>query len=211
MIFTDTHCHIHESSYEDGEGAYRRALAAGVGRMLVVGTNDQSSEEAVAFARSHEQAWASLGLHPHDAKTGLDGVSFLDTILRESTDRIVAIGEIGLDYFYDNSPREMQIDLLHAQIELAQSYNLPVIFHVREAFSDFWPIFDQYKGLTGVLHSFTDNVSNMEQALSRDLLIGINGIATFAKDRQDVYRVIPSDKYAARNRCAVLDTNPTSW
>lgn len=66
-----------------------------------------------------------------DAKTGLDGVSFLDTILRESTDRIVAIGEIGLDYFYDNSPREMQIDLLHAQIELAQSYNLPVIFHVR--------------------------------------------------------------------------------
>ena len=83
----------------------------------------------------------------------------------------------------------MQIDLLHAQIELAQSYNLPVIFHVREAFADFWPIFDQYKGLRGVLHSFTDNVSNMEQALSRDLLIGINGIATFAK----------------------LDTNPTSW
>jgi TatD DNase family protein len=208
MIFTDTHCHIHESSYEDGEGAYRRALAAGVGRMLVVGTNDQSSEEAVAFARSHEQAWASLGLHPHDAKTGLDGVSFLDTILRESTDRIVAIGEIGLDYFYDNSPREMQIDLLHAQIELAQSYNLPVIFHVREAFSDFWPIFDQYKGLTGVLHSFTDNVSNMEQALSRGLLIGINGIATFAGDRQDVYRVIPSENMVLETDAPYLTPTP---
>lgn len=206
--FTDTHCHIHESSYDDGEGAYERALAVGVGRMLVVGTNDQSSEEAVAFARCHDKAWASLGLHPHDAKTGLDGVRFLDDILQKSTERIVAIGEIGLDYFYDNSPREMQIDLLHAQIELAQTYNLPIIFHVREAFSDFWPILDQYKGVRGVLHSFTDNMSNMEQALSRGLLIGVNGIATFAKDRQDVYREIPYEHMVLETDAPYLTPTP---
>lgn len=205
---TDTHCHIHESSYDDGEGAYERALAVGVGRMLVVGTNDQSSEEAVAFARSHDKAWASLGLHPHDAKTGLGGVRFLDDILQKSTERIVAIGEIGLDYFYDNSPREMQIDLLHAQIELAQTYDLPIIFHVREAFSDFWPIFDQYKGVRGVLHSFTDNMSNMEQALSRGLLIGVNGIATFAKDRQDVYREIPYEYMVLETDAPYLTPTP---
>lgn len=206
--FTDTHCHIHESSYDDGEGVYERALAAGVYRMLVVGTNDQSSEEAVAFARCHDKTWASLGLHPHDAKSGLDGVRFLDDILQKSTERIVAIGEIGLDYFYDNSPREMQIDLLHAQIELAQTYNLPIIFHVREAFSDFWPILDQYKGVRGVLHSFTDNMSNMEQALSRGLLIGVNGIATFAKDRQDVYREIPYEYMVLETDAPYLTPTP---
>lgn len=191
--FTDTHCHIHESSYTDGEAAYQRALEAGVVRMLMVGTDETSSREAVAFARNHDAAWATLGLHPHDATSGLAAVDDLRAILQQSTDKIVAIGEIGLDYFYDNSPREQQLQMLHAQIELAQEYNLPIIFHVREAFSDFWPIFDQYKGLRGVLHSFTDNLSNMEQALTRDLSIGINGIATFAKDRQDVYAAIPVD------------------
>ena len=190
--FTDTHCHIHESSYEESEQAYARSLEAGISRMLVVGTNEQSSIEAAEFARKHDKAWASLGLHPHDATSGTVAVEALESILLESTEKIVAIGEIGLDYFYDNSPREVQIELLHAQIELAQKYNLPIIFHVREAFTDFWPIFDQYKGLRGVLHSFTDDLSNMEQALSRGLLIGVNGIATFAKDRQEVYAAIPT-------------------
>lgn len=189
--FTDTHCHIHESSYSDSEDAYNRSLESGVARMIAVGTDETSSGEAVAFARTHERAWASLGLHPHDATSGVAAVERLGSILRDSTDKIVAIGEIGLDYFYDNSPRDEQIAMLHAQIELAQTYNLPIIFHVREAFDDFWPIFDQYQGLRGVLHSFTDNLSNMDKALTRGLSIGINGITTFAKDRQDVYAAIP--------------------
>lgn len=191
ITFTDTHCHIHESSYADSEAAYQRAIEAGVRRMIVVGTNQTSSQEAVAFARSHAQAWASLGLHPHDATAGMEAVQTLADILKESTDKIVAIGEIGLDYFYDNSPREKQLEILHAQLKLAQKYNLPIIFHVREAFADFWPIFDQYKGLRGVLHSFTDTVENIEAAVSRGLYIGVNGIATFAKDKQAMYSAIP--------------------
>ncbi len=194
MIFTDTHCHIHESTYVDGESAYERALAAGVGRMLVVGTNEQSSKEAVSFARSHDKAWASLGLHPHDASAGMKAVGTLAHILEENTDKIVAIGEIGLDYFYDNSPREQQIELLHAQIKLAQAYKLPIIFHVREAFDDFWPIFDQYEGLRGVLHSFTDTTDNIKAAVSRGLYMGVNGISTFATDKQTMYATIPLDR-----------------
>lgn len=193
ITFTDTHCHIHEVSYKDGTSAYCRSLEAGVIRMIVVGTDENSSQEAVSFARTHANAWASVGLHPHDATAGLTGVSQLTSMLDASTDKIVAVGEIGLDYFYDNSPREQQIEMLHAQMELAVRHKLPIIFHVREAFDDFWPIIDQYKGLRGVLHSFTDNLSNMDQALSRGLLIGVNGIATFAKDRQNVYKAIPID------------------
>ncbi|MEO5691222.1 MAG: TatD family hydrolase [Candidatus Saccharimonadales bacterium] len=190
-MFTDTHCHIHESNYIDGEIAYERALVVGVGRMIVVGTKVKSSEEAVNFARSHDKAWASLGIHPHDASSGVKAVETLAHILDDNIAKIVAIGEIGLDYFYDNSPREVQIELLHAQIKLAQAYNLPIIFHVREAFDDFWPIFDHYEGLRGVLHSFTDNVDNINAATSRGLYIGVNGISTFARDKQDMYGAIP--------------------
>ena len=190
--FTDTHCHIHEPSYRDGDGAYERAITAGVNRMIVVGTDEQSSAEASTFAKNHDKAWASLGLHPHDATAGIQAVETLAKIL-ENPDKIVAIGEIGLDYFYDNSPRELQIELLHAQIKLAQQHNLPVIFHVREAFEDFWPIFDQYVDVRGVLHSFTDTIENIHEATSRGLYIGVNGISTFAKDKEHMYASIPPD------------------
>jgi len=84
----------------------------------------------------------------------------------------VAVGEIGLDYFYTHSPREVQIRALEWQIELALKHNLPVIFHVREAFDDFWPVFDNFKGIRGVLHSFTDNQANLDKALERGLYLG---------------------------------------
>jgi TatD DNase family protein len=191
MTFTDTHCHIHEASYEDNQGAYERALAAGVGRMIMVGTDEASSQDAVLFARAHDRAWATLGLHPHDATRGPSAVEELRRILESSTEKIVAIGEVGLDYYYDNSPRDKQLVMLRAQIELALEYSLPIVFHVREAFDDFWPLFDSYQGIRGVLHSFTDSIANMQQAIDRELYIGVNGIATFAKDRQEIYAAIP--------------------
>ena len=198
LRFTDTHCHIHESDYPDPEGAYRRAMEAGVRRLICVGTDEKSSRKAVEFASSHDNVWASVGLHPHDATSGVVAVRALEDHIRASSierraSKIVAIGEIGLDYFYDNSPRHQQIEMLHAQLELAHTYHLPVIFHVREALTDFWPIFDQYKGLRGLLHSFTDNLSNLEQGLSRGLLVGVNGISTFAKgaSQLEMYRSIP--------------------
>lgn len=215
--FTDTHCHIHEESYTEGEAAYSRALEAGITRMICVGTDVKTSREAVAFAEAHTGAWAAIGIHPHEAEREHSALCKLEALLRQAgtiDDRqltigkdnknslltstihrpastIVAIGEIGLDYYYNHSPREQQIAMFEAQIALALEYNLPISFHVREAFDDFWPIFDNFKGLRGVLHSFTDNLSNLEQGLSRGLLIGVNGIATFARDREMIYQAIP--------------------
>ena len=194
MTWTDTHCHIHEESYAEREVAYERAMEAGVQRLICVGTDEKSSREAVEFANVHDSAWASVGLHPHDATSGIEAIQELERLIKsDKENKIVAIGEIGLDYFYDNSPREQQIEMLHAQLELAQTYHLPIIFHVRESFSDFWPIFDAYEGLRGVLHSFTDNLSNLEQGLSRGLLVGVNGISTFAsgENQLEMYRSIP--------------------
>lgn len=110
--------------------------------------------------------------------------------------KIVAIGEIGLDYFYMHSPREVQIMALEAQIDLARKHNLPIIFHVREAFYDFWPIIDNFHGIRGELHSFTDTTAHLEEGLKRGFFIGINGISTFTKDtaQKAMFAQIPLDR-----------------
>lgn len=191
-MLTDTHCHIHEAEYpHDAGDTLARAHEAGVGKIICVGTNNETSVEAVAFAKNHENVWASVGAHPHDAT---DGFEVAMRLASEKNPRVVAIGEVGLDYFYTHSPRETQIVALEAQLQVARDENLPVIFHVREAFSDFWPIFTNFPGLRGELHSFTDSHENLEKALSENLFIGVNGISTFSKTNQEMWDQIPLDK-----------------
>ena len=192
-MFIDTHCHIHEAGYPlDVGDVMNQAHHAGISKMICVGTSEQSSIDALEFAVQHEHVYATVGVHPHDTK---DGYAQITNLVQTNKD-IVAIGEIGLDYFYTHSSREMQIAALETQLQLAYDHNLPVIFHVREAFDDFWPIFNNFSGLRGELHSFTDNAENLEKALNRDLLIGVNGISTFTKDekQQQMYDSIPLNK-----------------
>jgi TatD DNase family protein len=195
-MFTDTHCHIHEESYEDSVSAYERAREAGVDRLFCVGTDVDSSKQAVKFAREHEGVWAIIGIHPHEAAKDGGRIAELRTLLDdpENKEVIIGIGEIGLDYYYNHSPRNTQLTVLDAQIQLAKDHNLPISFHVREAFDDFWPIFDSFEGLSGVLHSFTDTQAHLKEAISRGLFIGVNGISTFAKDKTPVYQQIPMEK-----------------
>lgn len=194
--FTDTHCHIHASDYPLGaDEALQRARAAGVGRLICVGTDDETSRQAAEFVQTRPDVWASVALHPHDAVRGASAIQTLEWLL-QNYEKIVAVGECGLDYYYDHSPHDQQQAMLRAQIELAQRYDKPLIFHVREAFDDFWPIFDSYSGLRGVIHSFTDSAENLHRALDRGLFIGVNGIATFTKEplQTEVYRSIPLEK-----------------
>jgi TatD DNase family protein len=193
-MLVDTHCHIHESTYPLAVAdVLAKARAAGVSKLICVGTSETSSREAVEFAKQYEEAYSSVGVHPHDTKDGYD----LSSLVNEREEgKIVAVGEIGLDYFYTHSPRDVQITALEAQIELALKNDLPIIFHVREAFSDFWPIFDNFKGIRGELHSFTDTTIQLEEGLKRGLLIGVNGISTFRKDelQKKMFAQVPLDK-----------------
>ncbi len=190
-MLVDTHCHIHEADYPlPAAEVLERAHEAGIGKMICVGTNEQSSADAITFARQHDGVFAAIGVHPHDTK---DGFSRLNDLVGQVP---VAVGEIGLDYFYTHSPRKVQIHALEAQIQLALNHNLPIIFHVREAFGDFWPIFDNFHGIRGELHSFTDNQANLDEGLKRGLYIGVNGISTFTKDetQQKLFANIPLDR-----------------
>jgi TatD DNase family protein len=206
----DTHCHIQSAGQRLGERTtqelWAKALdlspaqiisdagAAGVKQMICVGCDLEDSELAVDFVQKHDECHASIGIHPHEAQLYAAQKARLDAFASlVDRPKVIAVGETGLDYFYKHSPREAQIEILKFQIELALANDLPLIFHVREAFDDFWPVFDAYHGIRGVLHSFTDSVENLEKAVERGLYIGVNGIATFAKhDAQIVmYRTIP--------------------
>lgn len=205
----DTHCHIHDSEFflDNREDAYQQSHDAGV-TMLCVGTNVQSSREALAFCRTHAGCFPIVGIHPHDAK-GAD-TSEIRTLVEQNREAIVGIGEIGLDYYYDHSPRDIQMQALREQLQIATEYNLPVSFHVREAFSDFWHIVDEFPGVRGVLHSFTDSQENCDEALKRGLLIGVNGISTFTKDaaQQQLFADLPLESIVLETDAPFLTPKP---
>ena len=214
-MLIDTHCHIHEADYPLYiEQTLQHAAENGVDHMMCVGTSLDSSIRAIAFAKKYSQASATIGVHPHDTK---DGVEELANIIK--TGDIVAIGEIGLDYFYNHSPRETQIKALEWQIELALKHNVPIIFHVREAssaerresaFTDFWSVLDKFKGIRGVLHSFTDTQKNLNEGLKRGLYIGVNGISTFTKDevQKATFASIPLDRLLLETDAPFLTPAP---
>lgn len=210
----DTHCHIQSVGQHTGERTTRelwakagdtsidevigRAQQAGVAQMVCVGCDLEDSRLAIAAAQNREGLYASIGIHPHEAQHFVGQPALLDEFAALVTQpKVVAVGECGLDYFYEHSPKEAQIEILKFQIELAIQHDLAMIFHVREAFDDFWPIFERYPAgsIRGVLHSFTDSLANMQRAVEHGLYIGVNGIATFARDEamRVMYRTIPLD------------------
>ncbi len=227
MELVDTHCHIQSAGRSIGEPETRElwakapdlrpediiAKAAGhdVRRMVCVGCSLEDSQLAVDFVADRPECSASIGLHPHEAEhyVGRDDLlqQFAGLVARP---KVVAVGECGLDYYYEHSPKQAQLEILRFQIELALRHEVPMIFHVRDALDDFWPVFDSYSGIRGVLHSFTDTRANLEKALERGLYIGVNGIATFTKnpEQQEMYRSIPLDSLLLETDAPFLTPTP---
>lgn len=201
----DTHCHIHEADYPLAiADVLAQATEANVAKMILVGTSEQSSADAIKLASQHNHLYASVGVHPHDTKDGYDKIAEL------AKQHVVAVGEVGLDYYYNHSPRDIQIKALEAQIQIALDNNLPLIFHVREAFEDFWPVFDNFHGIRGELHSFTDTQVNLDKVFERGLYVGVNGISTFTKDpaQQALYAAIPLEKMLLETDAPFLTPTP---
>lgn len=222
----DTHCHIQSAGLKRGERATRElwakapgitgdklvsdAGAAGVTRLICVGCDTEDSRLAADFAKNRENCWASVGIHPHEAQHYGLAAELQEFAKLTARPKVVAVGECGLDYYYGHSPKAAQLEVLKFQIELALEHGLPVIFHVREAFDDFWPLFDDYTGVRGVLHSFTDTADNLSRAVERGLYVGVNGIATFTKDpaQLEVYRSVPLDRLLLETDAPFLAPKP---
>ena len=184
-MLIDTHSHIHDKGcYElSPEETLAHAHENGVDKCIVIGTDPLDSVVARDFALKHEEVWWTYGYHPNDfdgnrEKLGKDLQNAASDALKSP--KLVAIGEIGLDYHFDGFNREWQAYLLESMLQIAQDMKLPVSFHVRDAYDDFWPIYDNFHLVTSVLHSFSDSRENLNQGMKRGLYFGVNGLATFA-------------------------------
>ncbi len=218
MNYIDTHCHIHDSEFFDPKSAskaLKESVRAGVMQMIGIGTSLEDSKQAVNFANSNpDNYWVAVGIHPHEA--GKLSVEDIEKQLTELDDlateeKVVAIGECGFDFYYNDRSEALhkQTILLEGQLEIARKHGLPVSFHVREAFDDFWPVYDKFK-VSGVLHSFTDRAAHLEKALQRGLFIGINGIATFTSHQwqKDMFRTIALENVVLETDSPFLTPSP---
>lgn len=189
----DSHCHVHDPRIPDGTaGAVEAARRNGVIAMVTVGCDRETSLAAIEAAAAHPEVYATVGLHPHDARNGVDTI--LDLF---DTPGIVAVGEAGLDHYYDHSPREQQREAFAAQIQLAHERGLPLVIHSRDAWDETFEILDA-EGVPerAVFHCFTGGPDEARRALDRGAFISFSGIVTFpnATDVHDAARLCPLDR-----------------
>lgn len=217
MTFIDSHCHIDGSEYDaDREEVIARARDAGVSTMLNVGTGDPNSgafERAVELAEKHSEIYAAVGVHPHDAKLFDDPAEQRLLNLVRQSERVIAWGEIGLDYHYDHSPREIQRDVFRRQLRLAREQNLPVVIHSRSADDDTIAILsEELTGYerAGVLHCFGGSLAMAQAAIELGFFISFAGNLTFkkAEDLRNVAGQLPLGRLLIETDCPYLTPVP---
>jgi TatD DNase family protein len=189
ITWDDSHCHLDPDSAGD---RVAEARAAGVARIVNVGTDVDDSRTAIETAQRFDSVWTTAGVHPHEASRGIDG---LERLL--SAPEVVAVGECGLDYHYDHSPRAVQRQVFAAQIVLAHAHNLALVIHTREAWDDTFAILSS-EGVPArtVFHCFTGGPGDAERALALGACLSFSGIVTFrnASEVQEAAAMAPLDR-----------------
>jgi TatD DNase family protein len=220
-LFVDTHCHLNFDSFEnDRQEVLERARQAAVRRILNPGVDLASSRAAVELAQSNEQVYAAVGVHPNDALSWNEGtIDALEELAEHP--KVVAIGEIGLDYYRERAPRDLQMEIFGQQLLLAERVGLPVVIHNREATADILGMLEEWQmGLMatspmladrpGVLHSYSDNEANAMQAIDLNFFIGITGPVTFhnAPELQHVVTALPIERLLTETDAPFLTPHP---
>jgi TatD DNase family protein len=206
VTYTDSHCHLFDTRGVAVDDVIAAARAIGVTTMINVGCDAGTTKQAIDVAASHDGIFATAGLHPHEAKHGVDTiVPFLDD------PNIVAIGECGLDYFYDHSPRDAQRGAFAAQIQLAQQRSLPLVIHTRDAWAETFDILDaEGTPERTIFHCFTGGADEARQCLQRGAYLSFSGIVTFktATDLHEAARLCPIDRMLAETDSPYLAPVP---
>ena len=207
----DTHAHLHfAEAFTDADEVLNRAQAAGIRSVINVGVNPQDSRQAVQFSQRESplKLFATAGIHPHEAGRGLSAVTEIAELVKD----VVAIGECGLDYYRNNADKADQDRVLRAQLELALEHDLPLVFHVRDAWDEFFAVLKDYPTAGGVIHSFTGHEREVDRALEHDgeLYFGLNGIMTFTKDEAQLMAAkhMPLDRILLETDCPYLAPVP---
>ncbi len=176
----DSHCHLADPKFtEDLPAVLARAKAAGVDRMVAIGDTVEESARCVWLTGAHPELFATVGVHPHHAKDWRPGDEERLAALAESTPKVRAIGEIGLDFHYDFSPREVQRAVFASQLSLARRLTLPAVVHCREAVEDVWAIVREFADLRIVIHCCTERWEDVERFVDTGHFLSFTGIATY--------------------------------
>jgi len=216
-MFIDSHAHIDGPEFDaDRSEVIQRARAAGVSTILNVGTGDPHSgvlERAVELADNNPDVYAAVGTHPHDARLFDERAEKRIWNLVTTSRKVIAWGEIGLDFHYDNSPREVQIDVFQWQLRLARELKLPVIIHTREAETETAEILKSHwagSGLPGIMHCFSGSAELAEKAIELGFSISFSGIVTFkkAEELRAVAKQVPLDRLLIETDCPYLAPIP---
>ena len=210
----DTHAHIQDAAFEaDREGVLARARAAGIETIVTIGCDLSDSERAFALAELAGLAW-TLGIHPHEAKGApADLGAAFDALIDRVPIKPRAIGETGLDFYYDHSPRDVQLAVFEAQLAYAQRRDLPLVFHQRDAFGTFVETLRKHKydGMRGVVHCFTGTVSEARTLVSEfGFMLGIGGVVTFktAQTLREAVRAVGLENIVLETDCPYLAPVP---
>ena len=221
MQLADTHCHLDFDTFDDDrEEVIQRAIDLGVERILVPGIDLETSRAAVKLAEKYTQIYAAVGIQPNSGNDWEAG-TLAEIENMAAHPKVAAIGEIGLDYYWDKTPRDKQAHIFQAQLELAADAGLPVIIHNREATQDVLRILlDWQAGLAirkiklaempGVLHSYSGNIIQAQQVLSANFLVGITGPVTFknAEELRMIVKELPLDKILVETDAPYLTPHP---
>ncbi|MDA8105594.1 MAG: YchF/TatD family DNA exonuclease [Nitrospiraceae bacterium] len=206
----DTHCHLDMSEFDnDREDVIARAKDTGFEALITAGSDFDSAARAMELATRHDFIYAAIGVHPHDAKDFSDEI-YLDLVSRSRNRKVVAIGETGLDYHYDHSPRDVQREVFRKHLRLAKEAGLPVIVHSREAKEDTMAILAESGINQGVLHCFSGDLDMAEQAMSMGLSLSLAGPVTFKKSSRlrEIARIIPDDYLLIETDAPYLSPEP---
>ena len=210
MLF-DSHAHIDDERFnEDREAVIERAFEGGLDGILNVGACMASSARAVELAEKHPRVYAAVGIHPHDAK-GAKEEDYRQLADWSSLDKVVAIGEIGLDYYYDFSDRPTQKKVFIRQLELAREVDLPIIIHDRDAHGDTMAILKKEgKGLTGSIHCFSGSYEMAKELLKMGWFLGVDGPLTFKNSAKlpEIVAKIPLERLLLETDCPYLAPVP---
>lgn len=194
MTYTDSHCHL---TMSNADANLADARNAGVRGFVIPATKLEDAPQAVAIAERHDDVWAAVGFHPHEAKD-CDDAAFAEITRLAQHEKIVAIGECGLDYHYMHSPRETQREVLLRHMALARELDLPVIIHNRESTDDLLEVLssDDARGSRGILHSYTEGLEAAKKLIDLGYYISFSGIVTFrtAEPLREVARALPHDR-----------------